>query len=106
MRYINEYREGDFCKGIYLCKSKQVLTARTGKTYYSLILQDKTGSVDCKVFDIKFQYFFVYFKYLIVKIVPILGVLLTVILPPSFSIIVFESERPMPKLSSLPFLPL
>ena len=52
MRYINEYREGDFCKGIYLCKSKQVLTARTGKTYYSLILQDKTGSVDCKVFDI------------------------------------------------------
>ena len=53
MRYINEYREGDFCKGIYLCKSKQVLTARTGKTYYSLILQDKTGSVDCKVFDIR-----------------------------------------------------
>lgn len=52
MKYINEYHEGDYCNGIYLCKSKQVLTARTGKTYYSLILQDKTGSVDTKIFDI------------------------------------------------------
>ena len=52
MKYINEYHEGDYCQGIYLCKSKQVLTARTGKTYYSLVLQDKTGSVDTKVFDI------------------------------------------------------
>ena len=52
MKYINEYHEGDYCKGIFLCKSKQVLTARTGKTYYSLILQDKTGTVDAKIFDI------------------------------------------------------
>jgi len=52
MKYINEYHEGDYCQGIYFCKSKQVLTARTGKTYYSLVLQDKTGSVDTKVFDI------------------------------------------------------
>lgn len=48
MKYIKEYREGDYCKGIYLCRSKQVLTAKTGKTYYSLTLQDKTGTVDCK----------------------------------------------------------
>ena len=52
MKLINEYHEGDYCKGIYLCKSKQVLTARTGKTYYSLILQDKSGTVDAKIFDI------------------------------------------------------
>ena len=52
MKYIKEYREGDYCKGIYLCRSKQVLTAKTGKTYYSLTLQDKTGTVDAKVFDL------------------------------------------------------
>lgn len=52
MKYINEYHEGDCCKGIYLCKSKQALTAKTGKTYYSLVLQDKTGTIDTKVFDI------------------------------------------------------
>lgn len=52
MKYIRDYREGDYCRGIYLCKNKQVLTAKTGKTYYSLTLQDKTGTVDAKVFDI------------------------------------------------------
>ncbi len=52
MRYINEYKDGDSCRGIYLCRSKQVLTAKTGKTYYSLTLQDKTGTMDAKVFDI------------------------------------------------------
>lgn len=50
MKYIKEYREGDYCKGIYLCRSKQVLTAKTGKTYYSLTLQDKTGTVDAKMY--------------------------------------------------------
>lgn len=29
-----------------------MLTAKTGKTYYSLMLQDKSGSMDAKVFDI------------------------------------------------------
>lgn len=52
MKYIKDYREGDYCNGIYLCKSKQELTARTGKTYYSIVLQDKTGLVDTKIFDI------------------------------------------------------
>lgn len=52
MKYIRDYREGDYCRGIYLCRTKQVLTAKTGKTYYSLILQDKTGTIDAKVFDI------------------------------------------------------
>lgn len=52
MKYIREYRDGDYCKGIYLCRSKQVLTAKTGKAYFSLTLQDKTGTIDAKVFDI------------------------------------------------------
>ena len=51
MRYINELREGETVIGHYLCKSKQSLKSRAGKTYLSLKLQDKTGMVDAKVWD-------------------------------------------------------
>jgi 3'-5' exoribonuclease len=52
MRYIQELRENDFLKNeIYLCKSKQVLTGKSGKSYVSLILQDKTGTIDAKIWD-------------------------------------------------------
>lgn len=52
MRYIQELRENDFIKNeIYLCKSKQVLTGKSGKSYVSLILQDKTGTIDAKIWD-------------------------------------------------------
>ena len=52
MRYINEFREGENISGIYLCKKKQVMKTKAGKTYYSLVLQDKTGTVDGKVWDL------------------------------------------------------
>ena len=52
MRFIQELRENDFIKNeIYLCKSKQVLTGKSGKSYVSLILQDKTGMIDSKIWD-------------------------------------------------------
>lgn len=52
MKYIQDLREGDFIKNeIYLCKSKQVLTGKSGKNYVSLILQDKTGTIDAKIWD-------------------------------------------------------
>lgn len=52
MRYIEDLRENDFIKNeIYLCKSKQVLTGKSGKSYVSLILQDKTGTIDSKIWD-------------------------------------------------------
>ncbi len=52
MRYIQDLRENDFIKNeIYLCKSKQILTGKSGKTYASLILQDKTGTIDAKIWD-------------------------------------------------------
>ena len=38
MTYIKEYQEGNKFFGIYLCKSKQVLKTKAGKTYYSLLL--------------------------------------------------------------------
>ncbi len=52
MRYIQDLRENDFIKNeIYLCKSKQILTGKSGKTYASLLLQDKTGTIDAKIWD-------------------------------------------------------
>ncbi len=52
MRYINELREGDNVAGIYLCKQKTVQKTKAGKTYYSLILQDKTGVIDTKIWEL------------------------------------------------------
>lgn len=52
MRYINELREGENLVEHYLCKSKQTLKSRAGKSYYSLKLQDKTGTIDAKVWDL------------------------------------------------------
>jgi 3'-5' exoribonuclease len=52
MRYIEEFKEGDQIIGHYLCRTKETLTSKTGKTYLSLKLVDKTGSIDAKVWDI------------------------------------------------------
>ena len=52
MTYLEEYKEGNKFSGIYLCKSKQILKTKAGKTYYSLILQDKTGTIDGKVWEL------------------------------------------------------
>jgi 3'-5' exoribonuclease len=52
MRFIQDLRENDFIKNeIYLCKSKQQLTGKSGKNYVSLVLQDKTGTIDAKIWD-------------------------------------------------------
>ena len=51
MKYINELREGDNISEIYLCRKKQSLVTKNGKSYESLTLQDKTGSLDAKIWD-------------------------------------------------------
>lgn len=51
MRYINELHEGDRISGIYLCKQKQPAVTKNGKPYENLTLQDKTGSLDGKIWD-------------------------------------------------------
>lgn len=52
MYYINELHEGEMVNAIYLCKNKQTLQTKAGKNYYSMILQDKTGTIDAKVWDL------------------------------------------------------
>ncbi len=37
---------------VFLCKQKQSQTSKTGKTYYSLKLRDKTGMIDAKIWDL------------------------------------------------------
>lgn len=51
MKYIREYKDGDRMFDIYLCKHKVAAVTKNGKPYESLILQDKTGTVDAKIWD-------------------------------------------------------
>ena len=51
MHFINELHEGDRLNGIYLCKQKQSAMTKNGKPYENLILQDKTGVLDGKIWD-------------------------------------------------------
>ncbi len=52
MKYIQELREGERISQIYLCKNKIVATTKAGKSYYSLTLQDKTGQLDGKIWEL------------------------------------------------------
>lgn len=51
MKYVNEFKEGDRISDIYLCKHKQSAVTKNGKAYDNVILQDKTGTIDAKVWD-------------------------------------------------------
>ncbi len=51
MKFINEFREGDNIIGIYLCKQKNVATTKNGKEYENVTLADKTGSINCKIWE-------------------------------------------------------
>ena len=51
MKYIRDYKDGDKVFETYLCKHKVSAMTKNGKPYESLILQDKTGTLDAKVWD-------------------------------------------------------
>ena len=51
MKYIKELNEGDRMSDIYLCKHKQSAVTKNGKSYDNVILQDKTGTIDAKIWD-------------------------------------------------------
>jgi len=52
MHYLKELRDGEMISENYFCKQKQTLQTKAGKNYYSLILQDKTGTMDGKVWEL------------------------------------------------------
>lgn len=51
MKYINELREGNRMTGIYLCKHRQPAVTKNGKPYENVILQDRTGTIDAKIWE-------------------------------------------------------
>ncbi len=51
MHYIEVLREGERINEIYLCKNKQPSLTKAGKPFVSLTLQDKTGTLDAKIWD-------------------------------------------------------
>ena len=52
MHFIKDLKEGENVSEIYLCKQKQALKTKAGKSYYSLILQDQSGTVDAKIWEL------------------------------------------------------
>lgn len=52
MKYIDSLREGMRISEVYLCKSKQISLTKAGKEYGNLVLQDKTGTIDGKIWDL------------------------------------------------------
>ena len=52
MKYIDSLREGMRSSEVYLCKSKQIAQTKAGKDYGNLVLQDKTGTIDSKIWDL------------------------------------------------------
>ncbi len=51
MRYIETLREGERICDVYLVKSKASALTKSGKPYDNVILQDKTGTLDAKIWD-------------------------------------------------------
>lgn len=52
MKYIEQFHEGMHISDVYLCKTKQIALTKNGKEYGSLVLQDKTGTIDGKIWDL------------------------------------------------------
>ena len=55
MRYIQTLREGDHILEHYFCKDKQKMVTKAGKNYFNVTLQDKTGTLNAKIWDLNAQ---------------------------------------------------
>lgn len=51
MHYIETFRDGDRISDVYLCKSRSTALTKSGKEYENVMLQDKTGMIDSKIWD-------------------------------------------------------
>lgn len=52
MKFIETFREGMHVSEVFLCKTKQIALTKNGKEYGSITLQDKTGTVDAKIWEL------------------------------------------------------
>ena len=51
MKFIESLREGERINDVYLCKYKQSAVKKNGKPFENVILQDKTGTIDAKIWE-------------------------------------------------------
>lgn len=51
MKYLKDLHEGMRISSIYLCKHRQAAVTKNGKPYENVILQDKTGTMDAKIWE-------------------------------------------------------
>lgn len=51
MKFIETLRDGDRVNSVYMCKQRSSATTKTGKPYDNVILQDKTGVIDAKIWE-------------------------------------------------------
>lgn len=51
MKFLADYKEGDRVYDVYLCKHRTSAVTKTGKPYDTVILQDKTGTLEGKIWE-------------------------------------------------------
>jgi len=52
MRYIEDIREGEAVVAHYLCKKRDMFKTKSGKSYLSMVLADKTGTISAKAWTL------------------------------------------------------
>ena len=48
---ISKFKEGQVVQGFYLCLEKKLRHTRTGELYIDLVLRDRTGQVQAKIWN-------------------------------------------------------
>jgi 3'-5' exoribonuclease len=50
-KFVKDIKEGEQVKDLFLVSNKAVLVSNSGKPYITLALRDRTGQVECRVWD-------------------------------------------------------
>ena len=50
-RFVQDIRESDRVEGVFLVKYKALQAGKTGKPYLNIVLIDKTGEIEARVWD-------------------------------------------------------
>lgn len=51
MKYIKDMKDGDNVSDIYMVKQRNSAVTKNGKAYDNVVLQDRTGTIDAKIWD-------------------------------------------------------
>ena len=51
VKFVKDIKEGEQVKDLFLVSNKAVLVSSSGKPYVNLALRDRTGQVECRVWD-------------------------------------------------------